>query len=97
VVVCLTCSICSSSDKRVLHDKITILEERMNYIVERYGTSPEYKKKLHNIWDISIALERKIFDNISFHPDLLVHQLTPVDASSEIEKYKTWVLSKNFD
>jgi len=38
-------------------------------------------------------MERKIFKNILFHPDLLIQQLTPVDASFEIKKYKTWVLS----
>ena len=84
------------ADKRVLHDKITILEERMNYILERYGTSPEYKKRLRKVWDIAIALERKIFDNIPFHPDMLMQHLFPVDASSEIKKYNAWVLSNNF-
>lgn len=80
------------ADNRVLHDRIATLEERMNYIVERYGVSPELKKKLQEIWNVSIALERKIFNNIPFHPDLLVQQLKLVDASSEIKEHRDGIL-----
>ncbi|QTA82212.1 HDIG domain-containing protein [Desulfonema limicola] len=80
------------ADKRVLHDKIATLEDRMNYIMERYGTSPEYIQRLHRIWEIAIAQENKIFKNISFPPDLLVQYLVPGQAASEFNAYKKWVL-----
>jgi uncharacterized protein len=33
-------------DKRVLHDRVVSLERRMQYIVDRYGTDPERKKRI---------------------------------------------------
>ena len=29
------------ADKRVVHDQVVLLEERMAYLIERYGTTPE--------------------------------------------------------
>lgn len=80
------------ADKRVLHDKIETLENRMNYIMNRYGTTPGYRQRLHRVWETAQAQERKIFNKIPFHPDLLVNYLVPPDASSELKDYKSWIL-----
>jgi uncharacterized protein len=39
------------SDKRVLHDKIVPLSERMGYILEKYGRSPERKRNILLLWE----------------------------------------------
>ena len=82
------------ADKRVLHDTIATLENRMNYIMERYGTTRKNRKRLHKVWEIAIAQEQKIFKNISFSPDLLIQHLVPAHASYELNAYKSWVLSR---
>jgi len=56
------------ADKRVLHDKIVPLSERMNYILIRYGQEPAYRRRIRNVWKKTEGLERKIFDRIAFAP-----------------------------
>lgn len=59
------------SDKRVLHDKIVPLNERMGYILERYGSSPERKQSILLLWEKSKALEKRLFAGLPFSPDQL--------------------------
>ncbi len=56
------------ADKRVLHDKIVPLSERMNYILIRYGQERPYRRRIRNVWKKTEGLERKIFNRISFAP-----------------------------
>ena len=76
------------ADKRVLHDRIVSLDERMSYIQERYGTRPEHKDRIQLLWKKTAALERQIFKFLPFPPDDLIHHLTPMDLSSEISNYR---------
>jgi uncharacterized protein len=76
------------ADKRVLHDRIVSLNERMSYIQERYGTRPEHKDRIQLLWKKTAALERQIFKFLPFSPDDLIHHLTPMDLSSEISNYR---------
>jgi len=76
------------ADKRVLHDRIVSLDERMSYIQERYGTRPEHKDRIQLLWKKTAALERQIFKFLPFSPDDLIHHLTPMDLSSEISNYR---------
>jgi putative nucleotidyltransferase with HDIG domain len=57
------------ADKRVLHDTIVSLSERMNYILERYGKEPVAQKRIRWLWEKSEALEEKLFKNLPFYPD----------------------------
>lgn len=57
------------ADKRVLHDKVVTLKERMAYIVERYGESPDLQRKLRRLWRESETLEAKLFSCLAFSPD----------------------------
>ena len=57
------------ADKRVLHDKIVSLNERMNYIQEKYGQEPENLKRLRWLWEKTEALEKKLFRYLTFVPD----------------------------
>lgn len=76
------------ADKRVLHDRIVSLDERMSYIQERYGTRPEHKRRIQLLWEKTAALEKHIFKYLPFSPDDLNHHLASLDISSEISGYR---------
>jgi len=76
------------ADKRVLHDRIVSLDERMRYIQERYGTEPGDKHRIRLLWKKTTALEKQIFKYLFFSPDDLGHHLTVMDLSKEISSYR---------
>ncbi len=76
------------ADKRVLHDRIVSLNERMSYIQERYGTRPEHKRRIQLLWEKTKVLEKQMFKYLPFSPDDLIHHLTPMDLSDEISNYR---------
>ena len=57
------------ADKRVLHDRIVPLDERMGYILERYGREPERKRMIILLWEKTEALEARLFAGLPFAPD----------------------------
>ncbi len=63
------------ADKRVLHDRVTTLEKRMSYILEKYGTSGEYQERLRWLWERSVELEDRLFSFAPFSPDDLIDHL----------------------
>lgn len=76
------------ADKRVLHDRIVSLDERMRYIQERYGTEPGDKHRIRLLWKKTTALEKQIFKYLPFSPDGLGDHLTVMDLSKEISSYR---------
>lgn len=50
------------ADKRVMHDKIVTLEERMHDLMRRYGTGEEMRNFLLQNREQALAVERKIAD-----------------------------------
>jgi uncharacterized protein len=56
------------ADKRVLHDRIVSLEQRMTYIVERYAVTEEHRRRIRFFWDRTVELERRLFDRLPFAP-----------------------------
>jgi uncharacterized protein len=56
------------ADKRVLHDQIVSLNERMGYILDKYGREPERKKAILLLWEKTEALEARLFARLSFEP-----------------------------
>jgi uncharacterized protein len=76
------------ADKRVLHDRIVSLEERMNYIVDRYGKDPEIQQRIQMLRGKTKALEENIFSYLPFAPNDLHRHLTSLDISSEISDYR---------
>ncbi|MGD8270781.1 MAG: HD domain-containing protein [Desulfobacterales bacterium] len=74
------------ADKRVLHDRIVSLDERMAYILERYGATPEYRARLRWLWDISNLQEKRIFAEMPFPPADIVRHMEKVDLSVELQK-----------
>jgi uncharacterized protein len=57
------------ADKRVLHDRIVPLSERMGYIMEKYGGAPERKRSILILWEKTEELEAQLFARLPFHPD----------------------------
>jgi uncharacterized protein len=57
------------ADKRVLHDKVVALDDRMAYILERYAKTPERRVLLQKLWDQSRMLEARLFAHLAFTPD----------------------------
>jgi putative nucleotidyltransferase with HDIG domain len=62
------------SDKRVNHDKIVTLEERLNYILGRYGKNQE---RLHQLikenFELCKKVEEKLFSKLDFSHESLAH------------------------
>jgi uncharacterized protein len=56
------------SDKRVLHDRIVPLSERMGYILEKYGSVPERKRDILLLWEKTERLEERLFGVLPFAP-----------------------------
>ncbi len=60
------------ADKRVLHDKIVSLDERMDYILDRYATTVTHRTRIKVLWQETILLEKKIFSYLPIQADDLV-------------------------
>jgi len=56
------------SDKRVLHDRIVPLSERMGYILEKYGSNPERERNILLLWEKTEKLEKRLFAGLPFSP-----------------------------
>jgi uncharacterized protein len=59
------------ADKRVLHDQVVPLDDRMAYILQRYAKTIQRQVLLQELWDQTRLLEERLFAYLSFTPDLL--------------------------
>lgn len=57
------------ADKRVLHDRVVSLSERMAYILEKYGTTPDRRIRILRLTGQSQNLEQRICQYCCFSPD----------------------------
>jgi uncharacterized protein len=57
------------ADKRVLHDKVVSLRERMDDILVRYAKQPIDKEFIVKNWRRVKELEEKLFVSVAFSPD----------------------------
>ena len=57
------------ADKRVTHDKIVTIEERVHYLIQRYGNTEEIRSRIIQNKNLVLAIERKIagFMKIDIH------------------------------
>ena len=76
------------ADKRVLHDAVVPLTERMDYIIQKYGNSPEKIQQIHLYWKKTEALEEKLFRFLPFSPTELSGFLSPEKYVAEISAYQ---------
>ncbi len=56
------------ADKRVLHDQVVSLDDRMTYILERYAKTEEHRRWLRVVWDQTLLLEERLFSYLNFGP-----------------------------
>ncbi len=66
------------ADKRVLHDQIVPLDERMSYILQQYAKTIQHQIRLHELWNQTRMLEQRLFSHLSFAPDAV--PLSPADS-----------------
>ncbi len=60
------------SDKRVNHDKVVPLTERLEYILKRYGRDNDQRyRMIMDNFQICQAVENRIFEHLDFEPDEL--------------------------
>ena len=57
------------ADKRVMHDKIVTIEERVHDLLQRYGTTEQIEGLIHQNKKLVLAVENKIagFMKIDIH------------------------------
>jgi putative nucleotidyltransferase with HDIG domain len=66
------------ADKRVNHDKIVSLEERLAYLIRQYGNGDETLiRRMGKNFDLCKEVERKLFSKLSFAPEDVAGLLEP--------------------
>lgn len=68
------------ADKRVLHNKIAGIAERLKYVIERYGREAERRQRILTLWDKTERLENKIFSFLPFPPEAIAGLIGPDDC-----------------
>ena len=64
------------ADKRVNHDRIVPLEERLAYVLERYGRNDERRFYLiRKNFEICRAIENRVFEHLDWTPNDLVEMV----------------------
>jgi hypothetical protein len=70
------------ADKRVNHDKIVSLTERLDYLIERYGGNQKgLEDAIRMNFDLCKAVEKKLFTRLDFGPE----SLASLAANEDIE------------
>ncbi len=62
------------ADKRVLHDRVVSLDERMSYILHRYARTAEHKKLFQQLWQQTRELEQRLFFYLNFTPETITEK-----------------------
>jgi uncharacterized protein len=76
------------ADKRVLHDEIVDLDKRLDYILERYATTPKHRERINLLWEKTKHLENKIFSDLPFPTEDLNRVLNAEDRSVDLTEYR---------
>ncbi len=76
------------ADKRVLHDQVVTLQDRMAYILERYGTQPRYREQIRWLWNQSQAVEQRIFSLLGFSPDEVGQRIDAKACDKDMADYR---------
>lgn len=66
------------ADKRVLHDEVVPLSKRLEYIQIRYGKNKAFQKRIAVMWEMTTALESKLFNHLPFTPSRLPEKVVPL-------------------
>lgn len=72
------------ADKRVCHDTIVSLEERLNYILKRYGNNDtERIQRIRDNFQRCRTLEEHLFSRMNFAADELPDQISSLSFSED--------------
>ena len=82
------------ADKRVVHDKIASLTQRIEYIMDRYGTEPDRRAYIRILDEKTKTLENRLFQFCSFSPDEVESLLGPDTCTDELLEYKEMTETK---
>ncbi|MDH3782844.1 MAG: HDIG domain-containing protein [Desulfobulbaceae bacterium] len=79
------------ADKRVNHDKVVSLEERLDYILERYGMNNEVRcRAIKRNYARCQDLEKRMFSFLTFDPadisELLIAQQSILDQNKKTQQ-----------
>jgi uncharacterized protein len=72
------------ADKRVLHDQVVPLDDRMEYILKRYAKTRQRQNLLYQLWDQTRMLEQRLFSRLAFAPDAIPLCLNNKPESSSL-------------
>ncbi len=75
------------ADKRVVHDKVATLAQRIDYIMERYGIEPKRREYIRMLWEKTKTLEEHLFRFCSFSPADMENLLGPDNCSADFSEY----------
>jgi len=66
------------ADKRVNHDVVVSLEERLEYLLDHYGRDKELiRERIRENFALCKAVEMKIFSRLSFQPEEVARFINP--------------------
>ena len=60
------------ADKRVLHDRVTSIPDRIEDLVVRYATAPEHEERIRGMGRASQEMEARLFEGLDLTPDDLL-------------------------
>jgi len=75
------------ADKRVVHDRVTTLAQRIEYIMGRYGTKPERREYIYLLGEKTKDLEDHLFGFCPFSPGEMEPLLGPDTCSRDFLEY----------
>lgn len=75
------------ADKRVVHDTVATLAQRIEYIMGRYGTQPDRRRYIHLLEEKTKDLEDHLFRFCPFSPAEMEPLLGPDTCSAEFSDY----------
>ncbi|MGD8541727.1 MAG: HDIG domain-containing protein [Desulfobacteraceae bacterium] len=84
----LAAEIVNYADKRVLHDRVVPLEQRMRYILERYGCKTQFRERWQRLWEDYETMETRIFQGLRIAPRDLSAFLDGGGLAAEIAAYR---------
>ncbi len=82
------------ADKRVLHDQVALMTDRLGYILERYGATSEYRARIQETWKRAEELEEKIFRYLDISPDQVAELIPLEQARGELADFQKWMRPK---
>jgi hypothetical protein len=71
-----------------LHDRVVPLDQRMQYILERYGCKAEFRERWQRLWSDYVTMETRIFRGLRIAPRDLTAFLDGGGLAADIAAYR---------